>query len=71
MTAIDTVNRLLEEDRLGEIEDLWLAKLSESPEDSTFFNDVAKILGCTVIVQCSSCQRILYAPEALKAQAEL
>ncbi len=44
MTAIDTVNRLLEEDRLGEIEDLWLAKLSESPEDSTFFNDVAKIL---------------------------
>ncbi len=33
-------------------------------------NDVAKILGCTTIIHCRSCQRILYAPEALKAQAE-
>lgn len=33
-------------------------------------NDMAKILGCTTIIYCGSCQRILYAPEVLKAQAD-
>jgi len=31
-------------------------------------NDMSKIVACTRIIHCGSCQRILYSPEALKAQ---
>ncbi len=44
MARIEKVSQLLAEDRLGEIEDLWLARLSENPEDVSFFHGAARLL---------------------------
>lgn len=44
MTGSKQITQLLEEDRVDEIEDLWLARLSDDPEDTEFFNAAAKSL---------------------------
>lgn len=44
MDGIDKVSQLIAADQLGEIEDLWLGRLSENPEDLDFFNGAARVL---------------------------
>ena len=44
MTGIDQVKQLITANQLAEIEDLWLGRLSEDPEDLVFFNGAAQLL---------------------------
>lgn len=44
MAGIEDIRALLEEDRLGEIEDIWLAQLADPPQETSFFVEAARLL---------------------------